>query len=315
LDGAPAAVRQTYVAAGAGSSTAMVRIGGCAAGLGEIDDGLRWFDAARRGGDPTAVELVRSLSEVRVVDRAVDRPLGWRWQTRSAMSRVWVWPGVLGPEPVPGVEEFYEPSFLVVTAQTEDALHAVISASGRMLRVTEDGQLLSFGDDVGGGKYTPNSDSIYLTDAGPGVAMDTKGFAGPEMGRTMAHILAEELEWSGVAALICRCPNDLDSLDYRPPDDWQSPRLPHDTAPRAVYIRRIVAADGHDGHDGRRALYRRQDGTWTTDRAEAEPFTEESLGRFARLAQDLNHLPDVDAVSLPDVPANPWPTQDRPRPP
>ena len=72
--GAPAAVSQTYAAARAGNPTAMVRIGGCAAGLGEIDDGLRWFDAARRAGDPTAVQLVESLSEVRAVDRAVDRP-------------------------------------------------------------------------------------------------------------------------------------------------------------------------------------------------------------------------------------------------
>jgi hypothetical protein len=108
----------------------MIRIGGCVAGLGEIDEGLHWFDAAGRAGDPIAVHLVTSLSVVRPVDRAVDHPLAWRWQARSAQSRVWVWPGVLGEESAPGDGHFFEPFFLVITAQVEDAVHAVIRAAG-----------------------------------------------------------------------------------------------------------------------------------------------------------------------------------------
>jgi hypothetical protein len=290
----------------------MVRIGGCVAGLGEIDEGLRWFGAAARDGDPGAVVLMRSLSVVRPVDRAADQPLAWRWQSGSGTSRVWVWPGVLGEEPVAGDGFFVEPSFLVVTAQIEDAVHAVLRAGRRMMQVTENGDLLPDDQDHDGDVYTPNSDSVYLTDVGPAVAMDTKGEAGLEMGRTMVHVLVEELDWSGVAALVCRRPADLDRRDFREPADWHSPRLPHDTAPRALYIRRIITADGDGkGGEGRHPQYRRADGSWTADYATAQAFTDETIDLLARLAPSLTRIPGLDVASLPEPHPGHWPNWDR----
>jgi hypothetical protein len=181
------------------------------------------------------------------------------------------------------------------------ALHA---AGERFMLVDQNGRELAEWENTGE-TYTPNWVSdVELSERGPVLWVDTKGYLTAAMGAAMVRVLTEELTARGVTAHVTTPPRGLGSAGL---PKWQPPFDPTDAppgpeVPKTWFVCRSVERTTTDGRPYGDTEYRAADGSWGWRRTAAERFAEPPTELVHRLRTELRPpgRGEVNGVLLPD---------------
>jgi hypothetical protein len=158
------------------------------------------------------------------------------------------------------------PAFLVVANDVAGAAAALHAAGERFMLIDEHGRELAEWESDTGETYTPNYVSdVGLSERGPVLWVDTKGYLTAAMGAAMVQALTEELTARGVTAHVTTPPHGLSSARL---PQWQPPAAAPQGAPsgpevpKTWFVCRSVERTTTDGRPYGDTEYRAADGTW-----------------------------------------------------
>jgi hypothetical protein len=198
------------------------------------------------------------------------------------------------------------PAFLVVADDVAGAAAALHAAGERFMLIDEHGRELAEWESDTGEAYTPNWVSdVSLSERGPVLRVDTKGYLTAPMGAAMVQALTEELTARRVTAHVTTPPHGLSSARL---PKWQPPTAaPKDApsgpeVPKTWFVCRSVERTTTDGRPYGDTEYRAADGTWGGRRSAAERFAEppDELVHRLRAEPRPPGRGEVNGILLPD---------------
>jgi hypothetical protein len=198
------------------------------------------------------------------------------------------------------------PAFLVVANDVAGAAAALHAAGERFMLIDEHGRELAEWESDTGETYTPNYVSdVGLSERGPVLWVDTKGYLTAAMGAAMVQALTEELTARGVTAHVTTPPHGLSSARL---PQWQPPAAAPQGAPsgpevpKTWFVCRSVERTTTDGRPYDDTEYRAADGTWGRRRTAAERFAEPPSDLVHRLRAEPRPpgRGEVNGMLLPD---------------